>query len=247
MSGPLPLVGAYCPDRTFERGIVDALAPHGFLVYGHDVPQDLCSALYRDESILGLVVRAGPPAFHMMTVAEFRRAGVKNPLLCLIEGSGDKAPVERADVLAAGADDVQPINIHVDELVARLKTWSWRGTYFDHRRIELPNCVYDDSIHAFVSSFGESIRLTPTEAKTFSIIARERGDCVSKEKVFAGLYDEPGEREIKIVDVMVCKIRRKFARASGGMDCIKTVWGRGYAFEQAGFEPEWGAWRTRSA
>ena len=37
--------------------------------------------------------------------------------------------------------------------------------------------------------------------------------------------DEP---EIKIIDVFVCKLRKKLADASGGVNYIETVWGRGY-------------------
>jgi two-component system cell cycle response regulator CtrA len=37
--------------------------------------------------------------------------------------------------------------------------------------------------------------------------------------------DEP---EIKIIDVFICKLRKKLANASGGKDYIETIWGRGY-------------------
>jgi two-component system cell cycle response regulator CtrA len=37
--------------------------------------------------------------------------------------------------------------------------------------------------------------------------------------------DEP---ELKIIDVFVCKLRKKLAQATGGEHYIETVWGRGY-------------------
>jgi DNA-binding response OmpR family regulator len=37
--------------------------------------------------------------------------------------------------------------------------------------------------------------------------------------------DEP---ELKIIDVFVCKLRKKLADATGGSHYIETVWGRGY-------------------
>jgi two-component system cell cycle response regulator CtrA len=37
--------------------------------------------------------------------------------------------------------------------------------------------------------------------------------------------DEP---ELKIIDVFICKLRRKLANASGGQNYIETIWGRGY-------------------
>jgi two-component system cell cycle response regulator CtrA len=37
--------------------------------------------------------------------------------------------------------------------------------------------------------------------------------------------DEP---ELKIIDVFICKLRKKLAEASGGKNYIETIWGRGY-------------------
>jgi two-component system cell cycle response regulator CtrA len=37
--------------------------------------------------------------------------------------------------------------------------------------------------------------------------------------------DEP---ELKIIDVFICKLRKKLAVAAGGNHYIETVWGRGY-------------------
>ena len=43
------------------------------------------------------------------------------------------------------------------------------------------------------------------------------------------LYGGMNEPEQKIIDVFICKLRKKLANASGGKDYIETVWGRGYA------------------
>jgi len=37
---------------------------------------------------------------------------------------------------------------------------------------------------------------------------------------------------MKIVDVFICKLRKKLANASGGKDYIETVWGRGYVMRE---------------
>ncbi|ASM72488.1 cell cycle response regulator CtrA [Pseudosulfitobacter pseudonitzschiae] len=37
--------------------------------------------------------------------------------------------------------------------------------------------------------------------------------------------DEP---ELKIIDVFICKLRKKLSTATGGQNYIETVWGRGY-------------------
>ena len=53
------------------------------------------------------------------------------------------------------------------------------------------------------------------------------------------LYGGTDEPKMKIIDVLVCKLRKKLARATGGKHCIETVWGRGYALR----DPAAGAMR----
>ena len=46
------------------------------------------------------------------------------------------------------------------------------------------------------------------------------------------LYGGMDEPELKIIDVFICKLRKKLANASGGRDYIETVWGRGYMLRE---------------
>ena len=48
------------------------------------------------------------------------------------------------------------------------------------------------------------------------------------------LYGGLDEPEVKIIDVFICKLRKKLAGASGGQNYIETVWGRGYALRLPG-------------
>ncbi len=52
--------------------------------------------------------------------------------------------------------------------------------------------------------------------------------CVDALELYGGM-DEP---EIKIVDVFICKLRKKLANASNGKDYIETIWGRGYLLRE---------------
>ena len=47
------------------------------------------------------------------------------------------------------------------------------------------------------------------------------------------LYGGMDEPELKIIDVFICKLRKKLANAAEGKNFIETVWGRGYALEAA--------------
>jgi two-component system cell cycle response regulator CtrA len=247
MSEAPPFIALHADRLDTQRALVEQLRE--FPVFTYDKAQELCSALYRDPDLVGLLATNSAP-FAAMTIAEFRRADVKNLLMVLV--GGPKPALHHrhetlVHALGSGADDAQPLDIDPRELGARLKAMGRRGIYFDHQRIELPNCVYDGGCHSLVSQVTESIRLTATEAKVLGIIARHRGDCVTKEMIFDDLYGGEQDREIKIVDVMICKVRRKLLKATGGLDVIKTVWGRGYSFDQNGFLPNFGPGRVRAA
>lgn len=46
------------------------------------------------------------------------------------------------------------------------------------------------------------------------------------------LYSSVDKPEIKIIDVFVCKLRKKLADAAGDINYIDTVWGRGYMLKE---------------
>ena len=61
---------------------------------------------------------------------------------------------------------------------------------------------------------------------------------MTKEMLLTGLYGGMDEPEIKIIDVFVCKLRKKLADASGGKEYIETIWGRGYLLRQPADEED---------
>jgi two-component system cell cycle response regulator CtrA len=80
-----------------------------------------------------------------------------------------------------------------------------------------------------VSVDGQPVRLTGKEYCVFELLSLHKGTTLTKEMLLNHLYggmDEPG---LKIIDVFVCKLRKKLAQANGGKHYIETVWGRGYA------------------
>jgi two-component system, cell cycle response regulator CtrA len=69
------------------------------------------------------------------------------------------------------------------------------------------------------------------------LLCLRKGTTLTKEMFLNHLYGGMDEPEIKIIDVFMCKLRKKLANASNGMDYIETVWGRGYLLHEA-FEDE---------
>jgi two-component system cell cycle response regulator CtrA len=55
-----------------------------------------------------------------------------------------------------------------------------------------------------------------------------KGTAISKEMFLSHLYGGMDEPELKIIDVFVCKLRKKLSAATRGENHIETIWGRGY-------------------
>ena len=62
------------------------------------------------------------------------------------------------------------------------------------------------------------------------LLALRKGTTLTKEMFLNHLYGGMDEPEVKIIDVFICKLRKKLEKASGGKNYIETVWGAGYRF-----------------
>ena len=80
-----------------------------------------------------------------------------------------------------------------------------------------------------VSVDDKPVRLTGKEYGILELLCRRKGTTLTKEMFLNHLYDGMNEPGLKIIDVFVCKLRKKLAQATGGKHYIETVWGRGYA------------------
>ncbi len=79
-----------------------------------------------------------------------------------------------------------------------------------------------------VSVNEKPVHLTGKEYGILELLSRRKGTTLTKEMFLDHLYHGMDEPEIKIIDVFVCKLRKKLAQATGGNHYIETVWGRGY-------------------
>src|SRR6266853_5740513 len=80
-----------------------------------------------------------------------------------------------------------------------------------------------------VSVDDQPVRLTGKEYGILELLCQRKGTTLTKEMFLNHLYDGMNEPGLKIIDVFVCKLRKKLAQATGGKHYIETVWGRGYA------------------
>ena len=83
---------------------------------------------------------------------------------------------------------------------------------------------------------GARVPLTPKEYQMLELLALRKGTTVSKNMFLNHLYGGIEEPDLKIIDVFICKLRKKLANASGGKKYIETMWGRGYVLRPAADE-----------
>ena len=81
------------------------------------------------------------------------------------------------------------------------------------------------------------VRLTKKEYSILELLSLRKGTTLTKEMFLNHLYGGVDEPELKIIDVFVCKLRKKLALATGGKHYIETVWGRGYVLRDPAPEP----------
>jgi two-component system, cell cycle response regulator CtrA len=69
------------------------------------------------------------------------------------------------------------------------------------------------------------------------LLSLRKGTPLSKEMFLNHLYGGVDEPEVKIIDVFICKLRKKLANASNGKNFVETLWGRGHVLRDP-FEEE---------
>ena len=74
----------------------------------------------------------------------------------------------------------------------------------------------------------QPLHLTGKEYGILELLSLRKGTTLTKEMFLNHLYGGTDEPELKIIDVFVCKLRKKLTAATGGENYIETVWGRGY-------------------
>lgn len=151
-----------------------------------------------------------------------RLAKVKSPI---IVQSWDKNNDSVVHALGAGADDYLTKPFHKDELVARIHAIVRRSKGHPVSIITTGNLSVNISTKT-VEVNGVHLRFTAKEYGILELLALNKGKTISKEVLLNHLYGGMDEPEIKIIDVFICKIRKKL-RAAEGHD-VETVWGRGY-------------------
>jgi two-component system, cell cycle response regulator CtrA len=153
-----------------------------------------------------------------------RAAQVHTPVLIM---SGRAGVDSKIKALGVGADDFMTKPFNGDELIARIQAVVRRSTGHSHSMIRTGKLVLDiDGRTAAIDN--RRLHLTGKEYGVLELLCLRKGVILTKEALLNHLYGGMDEPELKIIDVFVCKLRKKLAAATGGDHYIETVWGRGY-------------------
>ncbi len=157
-----------------------------------------------------------------------RAARIETPVILL---SGLTRPQAKVRGLSIGADDFISKPFDPAELLARMQAIVRRSKGFSQPKLKVgPLEIALDSREVTVN--GRIVHLTGKEFAILELLVLRRGMVLTKEAFLNHLYGGMDEPEVKIIDVFVCKLRKKLAQA-GGDNLIGTVWGRGYMIRDA--------------
>ncbi|MEL6412044.1 MAG: response regulator transcription factor [Pseudomonadota bacterium] len=155
---------------------------------------------------------------------QLRLARVETPIL-ILTGADDTE--NKIKGFGFGADDYLTKPFHREELVARIHAIIRRSK--GHSQSVIRTGKVNVNLDAkTVDVGGRTVHLTGKEYQMLELLSLRKGTTLTKEMFLNHLYGGMDEPELKIIDVFICKLRKKLAQATDGDNYIETVWGRGY-------------------
>lgn len=211
-------------DPTTSRSIELMLTHANLNVYCTDLGEegiDLAKLYDYDLILLDLNL---PDMNGLEVLRQLRLARVDTPIL-ILTGADDTE--NKIKGFGFGADDYMTKPFHREELVARIHAIIRRSKGHSQSIIRTGKISVNLDAKT-VEVGGKPVHLTGKEYQMLELLSLRKGTTLTKEMFLNHLYGGMDEPELKIIDVFICKLRKKLAEVTGGENYIETVWGRGY-------------------
>ena len=211
-------------DPATSQSIELMLGHANFNVYTTDLGEegiDLAKLYDYDLILLDLVL---PDINGHDVLRQLRVARIDTPILIL---SGETDTENKMRGFGSGADDYLTKPFHREELIARIHAIIRRSKGHSQSIIKTGD-IEVNLDGKTVEVRGNTVHLTGKEYQMLELLSLRKGTTLTKEMFLNHLYGGMDEPELKIIDVFICKLRKKLSEATGRENHIETVWGRGY-------------------
>ncbi|WP_174802321.1 response regulator transcription factor CtrA [Martelella limonii] len=215
-------------DGATAQSIELMLKSENFNVYTTDLGEegvDLGKIYDYDIILLDLNL---PDMSGYEVLKALRVSKIATPILIL---SGMSGTDDKVRGFGSGADDYLTKPFHKEELVARIHAIVRRSKGHAQSIISTGDLAVNVDAKT-VEVGGQRVHLTGKEYQMLELLSLRKGTTLTKEMFLNHLYGGMDEPELKIIDVFICKLRKKLANAAGGTNFIETVWGRGYVLRE---------------
>jgi len=216
-------------DRSTAQSIELMLKAEGFSVYSTDLGEegvDLAKIYDYDLILLDLNL---PDMSGLQVLRNLRSSKIETPVMIL---SGSSEIDTKVKTFSGGADDYMTKPFHKDELVARIHAVVRRSKGHAQSVIKTGDITVNLDTKT-VDVNGARVHLTAKEYQLLELLSLRKGTTLTKDMFLNHLYGGMDEPELKIIDVFICKLRKKLAAATDGKHHIETVWGRGYVLRDS--------------
>ena len=211
-------------DPATSKSIELMLGHANFNVYTTDLGEegiDLAKLYDYDLILLDLVL---PDINGHDVLRQLRVARIDTPILIL---SGETDTENKMRGFGSGADDYLTKPFHREELIARIHAIIRRSKGHSQSIIKTGD-IEVNLDGKTVEVRGNTVHLTGKEYQILELLSLRKGTTLTKKMFLNHLYGGMDEPELKIIDVFICKLRKKLSEATGRENHIETVWARGY-------------------